>query len=74
MSTESSVIEKILSLTPEQQRDVLEYVEQMLQSGSANPPRRSMLGIWADLGVKISEEDIAEARREMWGNFPREDI
>jgi hypothetical protein len=28
--------------------------------------------LWADLGVDITEEDIAEARREMWGNFPRE--
>jgi hypothetical protein len=35
-------------------------------------PRKSLLGAWA--GVDISEEDIAEARREMWGNFPREDI
>jgi hypothetical protein len=35
-------------------------------------PRRSLLGIWSD--VNISEEDIDEARREMWGNFPREDI
>lgn len=30
-------------------------------------------GICAD-GPKVSEEDIAEARREMWENFPRNDI
>lgn len=35
-------------------------------------PRKSLRGLWRGLG--ISEEDIAEARREMWGNFPREDI
>jgi len=28
----------------------------------------------AGLGVSISEEDIVEARREMWQNFPRDDI
>jgi hypothetical protein len=35
-------------------------------------PRKSLRGLWR--GLDITEEDIAEARREMWGNFPREDI
>ena len=30
-------------------------------------------GLWAGT-PEITEEDIAEARREMWGNFPREDV
>ena len=29
-------------------------------------------GLWADLNFHVTEEDIAEARREMWGNFPRD--
>lgn len=24
-------------------------------------------GLWRDLGVDIGEEDIAQARKEMWG-------
>jgi hypothetical protein len=32
------------------------------------------MGLFADLGVHISDEEIAEARHEMWGNFPREDV
>ena len=43
-------------------------------SESKKTPKRSLLGLWADLNVDISAEDIDEARREMWGNFPREDI
>jgi len=35
-------------------------------------PRKSLRGLWK--GLNITEEDIAEVRREMWGNFPREDI
>jgi hypothetical protein len=35
-------------------------------------PRKSLRGLWR--GVDITAEDIAEARREMWGNFSREDI
>ncbi|HEY83746.1 MAG TPA: hypothetical protein G4N96_01345 [Chloroflexi bacterium] len=30
-------------------------------------PLHSLLGLWQ--GFTISEEDITEARREMWGNF-----
>jgi hypothetical protein len=37
-------------------------------------PLRSLYGLWADLNVDISAEDIDQARKEMWGNFPREDI
>jgi hypothetical protein len=35
-------------------------------------PRKSLRGLWR--GLDITEEDIAEARREMWGSFPREDV
>lgn len=40
---------------------------------SARPtPRKSLCGLWR--GLDITAEDIAEARQEMWGGFPREDI
>ena len=48
---------------------VIEPVE-----GEKGPPRRSSRGLWADLGVDITEQDIEDATREMWGNFPPEDI
>lgn len=35
-------------------------------------PRQSLRGLWK--GIDLSDEDIAEARREMWSNFPRADI
>ncbi len=35
-------------------------------------PRKSLRGLWQD--VDITEKDIAQARREMWHGFPREDI
>jgi hypothetical protein len=44
-------------------------------NASTSPtPRRSLLGLCADLGPAPSAEDIDEARREMWSGFPREDI
>ena len=35
-------------------------------------PRKSLRGLWR--GLDITEEEITEARQEMWDNFPREDI
>jgi hypothetical protein len=43
-------------------------------TGAQSMPRRSLRGILADLGPAPSAEDIDEARREAWSNFPREDI
>lgn len=35
-------------------------------------PSRSTYGMCADLGPAPSAEEIDEARREAWANFPRE--
>jgi hypothetical protein len=34
--------------------------------------RKSLRGLWR--GLDVTPDEIAEARREMWGNFPREAI
>jgi hypothetical protein len=35
---------------------------------------KSLRGLWKDLSPSISAKDIDDARREMWKDFPREDI
>ncbi|HSH80647.1 MAG TPA: hypothetical protein VLA19_19125 [Herpetosiphonaceae bacterium] len=40
----------------------------------AHTPRPSLYGVLAPLGSAPSAEDIDETRREMWGNFPRDDF
>jgi hypothetical protein len=71
MTVEQQVLEKLRELPPDKQEEVLAFVSQ-LQKKSGNGPRLSLLGLWANLDVKVSAEDIAEARREMWGSFPRD--
>jgi hypothetical protein len=53
---------------------VLEYVESLREEPAPSPeePRPSLRGLWEGLDCNVTDEDIAEARREMWGNFPRE--
>jgi hypothetical protein len=72
MTIEEQVLEKLRVLAPEQQKAVLDFVDFLKEKNGAKSPRRSLLGLWADLNVHVTEQDIAEARREMWGNFPRD--
>jgi hypothetical protein len=74
MSTEQTILEKIRQLPPDKQQEVLDFVESLQQKTTQKQPLRDPEGLWADLGIEIAEEDLAEARREMWGNFPRDNF
>lgn len=61
-----SVLDKVRlveRIAPEIERDL---------QATQPEPCESLRGIWQ--GLDITDEDIAEVRREMWGNFPREDF
>jgi hypothetical protein len=70
MSIEQELIEKLRTLPPDKQRDVLAFVESLHEQATGGESPRSLRGLWADLNLTISDEDLAEARREMWGSSP----
>ena len=72
MTIEEMVLGKLRRLPPEKQKEVAEFAESLEQTNGPLKPLRSLEGVWADLDINITEEDISEARREMWGNFPRD--
>ena len=78
MNTYDEVLRSAQQLSPDDKARLLEDISaalrrDLMQAETATKqPKRSLLGLWE--GVSVSEEDIDEARREMWGNFPREDI
>ena len=74
MTIEQAIVEKLRVLPVEKQREVLDFVEFLQHKSAPKPPRcrHNPIGLCADLNVDITEADIAEARREMWGNFPRD--
>lgn len=72
VTIEQQVLEKLRDLPPDKQKEVLDLVDFLKERKETTGPRRSLLGLWKDLNIHITEEDIAEARREMWGNFPRD--
>jgi uncharacterized protein DUF2281 len=67
---EEAVVAKLRELTADKQQEVLDFASFLATKQMR--PRKSLRGLWKDLGISISEKDIAEARKEMWGNFPRE--
>jgi hypothetical protein len=74
MSIGEIVSEKIQLLPPEKQQEVLDFVEFLARCQTPPASRGKSKGIFEAANVHLGDEDIAEARREMWKGFPREDI
>jgi hypothetical protein len=72
MTLEQQVLDNLRDLPPEKLKEVLDFVDLLKERKGTNKPRRSLRGLWKDLNIAITEEDIAQARREMWGAFPRD--
>ncbi len=74
LTTLELIAEKAKVLPPEKQQEVLDFLEFLHERQRRKGPLRSLRGLWKDLGPGISAEEIDEARREMWGKFPRDDV
>jgi hypothetical protein len=71
MNVEQAILEKLRQLPVDKQQELLNFAE-FLSQKTIKTPLRSARGLCANLKVDITEEDIAQARQEMWGNFPRD--
>lgn len=64
----------VMRLSRAERARLIAQVAPTLVEEPGKKTRRSLRGILAGYGPAPSAEDIDQARREMWGNFPREDI
>lgn len=76
---EAATLEKLLELAKQLSAlDKIQLIERLAPQikhelkSCSTAERKSLRGLWR--GVDLSEEDIAQARRETWSEFPREDI
>lgn len=74
MNLEQSILEAVRTLAPEKQLEILTHAEKLRSESTPLKPRSSGKGLWANLNVTLTAEEIEENQREMWKNFPREDI
>ena len=72
MTIEEAVIEKLRVLPFDKQQTVLDLAEFLARKDVVKQPRKSLSGALSHLNISISKEELDEARREMWTNFPRE--
>jgi hypothetical protein len=56
------------------QQEVLSHATRLREETTPKKPFKSIKGLWADLGISLSPEEIDENRREIWEKFPREDV
>lgn len=67
MAVENQILECVRTLPPDQQERVREYAEQLCQQSRTPVPLKSLEGLWTRYSFVLTDEDIAEARQEMWG-------
>ena len=72
MTTWEIIAEKTKELPTDKQQQILDFVEFVRARTPHEKGLKDPAGLLADLGVDINEEALSEARREMWGAFPRE--
>jgi Protein of unknown function (DUF2281). len=73
MSITEELLVRLKELPEDKQREVLEFADSLVQQNPPHIARRSLEGLWRGLNSRpITDEDVREARQEMWGRFPRE--
>jgi len=74
MGTKEAVVNALDELSPENVSELISFIEFLRFKSQKQPPRLIKLGgLWQGL-PPVSEDDIAEARREMWGRFGEREL
>ncbi|MCP4183652.1 MAG: DUF2281 domain-containing protein [Hyphomicrobiales bacterium] len=74
IGTKEDVVNALDELSPGNVSELIAFIEFLRFKSQKQPPRLIKLGgLWQDL-PPVSEDDIVEARREMWGQFGERDL
>lgn len=68
---EKEVVQAFRALPPEKKREALDFLE-FLRNRTSKESRSSLKGLWKHLQIDLSDQDIADSKREIWASFPRE--
>jgi hypothetical protein len=74
MGTKEDVVNALDELSSENVSELIAFIEFLRFKSQKRPPRLIKLGgLWQDL-PPVSEDDIVEVRREMWGRFGEREL
>ena len=74
MSLEQAILEAVRALPAEKQQEILSQAARLRDDTVPKKPAKSIKGLWADLGVSLSADEIEANHRDMWNNFPSREI
>ena len=69
---EKEMIQTFRALPPEKKREALDFLEFLRSRFSKKPGRQKLKGLWKDMQIDIHDQDITDARHQLWSSFPRE--
>jgi hypothetical protein len=75
MTLEQEILDTLRALPTDKQQAVLDHAKHLRgEVNQPRQPRQNGRGLWADLNIDLSTEEIDEVRREMWKGFPGHDF
>lgn len=72
MTVKEAVLENLEKLPAIKQQEVLDFVEFLKAKQPKTTPRRSMQGCLSHLNITWTEEDMRQARNEMWRGYTKD--
>jgi hypothetical protein len=70
MSIAEAIVEKLKTLPPDKQREVLDFATFLGERLPQRPPCRNVKGLLSkSISSAPSEQDMVGARQEMWGRI-----
>ena len=72
MTIEQAVLQQIQTLPIDKKQEVLDFVEFLKTKVTAKRKLRNPIGLFANLRIEINDQELTQARQEMWQNFPRD--
>ncbi len=72
MTVKEAVLEDLETLPAVKQQEVLDFVQFLKSKQTKRKPRRSLKGSLAHLNIKWTEEDMRQARNEMWRGYTKD--
>ncbi len=72
MTVKQAVLEDLETLPVVKQEEVLDFVQFLKSKQTKSKPRRSLKGSLAHLNIKWTEEDMRQARNEMWRGYTKD--
>ena len=74
MSLEQAILDAVRGVPAEQQQEILSHAARLRDESVKRRPFKSVKGLWADLGISLSSDEIEQNRNDMGKNFPRDDV